>query len=58
MEPIEKISECPLCGGRETWTGTSELREEGTYFEMRCEDCGTAGFEWRREWENGETNVK
>ena len=49
MQTIE--SECPLCGGRETWTGVTEIRDDQTYFEMHCEECGSKGFEWSREWE-------
>lgn len=51
MESTEKISECPVCSGKETWTGKTEEREGQTYFEMKCADCGTVGFEWHAEWE-------
>lgn len=43
-------SECPVCSGKETWTGVTELRDGQTYFEMHCADCGSTGFEWSKDW--------
>ncbi len=47
----DKISECPVCGGKETATGKSEMRESKTWYEMKCEECGSVGWEWAKEWE-------
>ncbi len=52
------ISECPLCSGKEVWTGITELRDGQTYFEMKCADCGSTGFEWNIEWEKLKGNEK
>lgn len=43
-------SECPVCSGKETWTGITEIRDGQTYFEMRCADCRSIGFEWHKDW--------
>lgn len=50
-------SECPVCSGKETWTGKTEEREGKTYFEMRCADCGSVGFEWSKEWEDASSDL-
>jgi hypothetical protein len=46
----DNVSECPACSGRETCTGKSEVREGKLWFEMRCEDCGSTGWEWHAGW--------
>lgn len=46
-----RISECPVCGGRETWTGKTELRDDNVYYEMHCQECGSTGFEWDATWQ-------
>ncbi|HCC83428.1 TPA: hypothetical protein DEP96_01105 [Candidatus Uhrbacteria bacterium] len=48
----EKTSECPVCGGREVMTGKMEMREGQTWYEMKCEECQSVGFEWAKEWED------
>jgi len=47
-------SECPVCGGRETSTGRLVRgRDVGRswYVEMLCDDCGSRGTSWKREWQ-------
>ncbi len=49
----KKTSECPVCGGKETETGRTEVREGQTWYEMKCEECQSVGWEWAKEWEEG-----
>lgn len=53
MPPIlsEIVSECPLCGDRELFTGRTKLREGHRYAELRCCGCGSQGLTWRRTFE-------
>ncbi len=59
IPPVDDVhtSECPACGGKERWTGNLEIRDDGkTWYEMKCTECHSVGFEWSKEWEDGETS--
>ena len=44
-------SDCPLCGGREVFTGRTRHKEGRTYAVLRCSTCRSEGLTWRSAFE-------
>lgn len=44
-------SECPLCGGRELFTGRARERDGRVGAVLRCRDCRGEGFTWSQRFE-------